>query len=212
MTAIDGGLTTTSPKISPIGDLLWIEESKESSSLVQPVSPKVLKGSSTSNAAIVADLLSVSLTAPDYLTLFPSVIFQQLCSAAKMEVFEYGMESDYSRKLAQFIDEFQGLAIETIADFLSNNKVDEEVAAETLRQMGHSEHTPTHIARQSLLVSSLTNRSLMVRDGAILGLASMDDPVVIPLVEQAVKTEPDPVICHNMKDLLIQLCETQISA
>lgn len=138
--------------------------------------------------------------------------FSRLFAAARDEVFEDGMESSYSRNLAILVEEYDDQAIKFAATYLGSEDYDEEVAAETLRQLGHSRHEPAYRSRLNLLVQGLSSESAMVRDGAILGLASMDDPVVIPDVEEAVKREQDPELREDMNDVLEQLRATLTGA
>ena len=136
--------------------------------------------------------------------------FRRLFAAAREEVFEDGMESVFSRNLAVLIKEHKDQAIIFAAEYLESDDFDEEVGAETLRQLGHSKNEPTYMSRLDLLVRGLHHDSAMVRDGAILGLASMDDPGVIAELEEAVKREQDPELRDDMNDVLEQLRATLI--
>ncbi len=134
--------------------------------------------------------------------------FRRLFAAAREEVFEDGMESVFSLKLTVLINEYKDQAVKLAAEYLDSDEVDEEVAAETLRQLGHSKNESTYMSRLDLLVRGLHHDSAMVRDGAILGLASMDDPSVISEVREAVKREQDPELREDMNDVLEQLRAT----
>lgn len=133
---------------------------------------------------------------------------RQVFLEAREEVFEDGMESNFSRKLSVLVEEHKNQAIEFAAGYMDSEEFDEEVASESLRQLGHSKHMPTYNSRLDLLVCSLQNESSMVRDGAILGLASLDDPGVIPDVEEAVAREQDPELRDDMIKVLEQLRAT----
>ena len=151
-------------------------------------------------------------TSPDYESIAPEEIFQELFVAARDEIFEDGMESNFSRKLSVLIEEHKDQAIYFAEEYLDSEEVDEEVASELLRQLGHSGHEPTYRSRLNLLVQGLSSESAMVRDGAILGLASMDDPGVIPEVKEAVKREKDPELRDDMHAVLEQLRTTLTEA
>lgn len=138
--------------------------------------------------------------------------FRRIFFEARDEIFEDGMESDFSRKLSVLIEEHKEQAIKFAAEYMDSEEVDEEVASELLRQLGHCEHIPTYNSRLNLLVRSLKNDSSMVRDGAILGLASLDDPGVIPDVEEAVAGEQDPELRDDMIKVLEQLRATLTGA
>lgn len=134
--------------------------------------------------------------------------FRRLFAAARDEVFEDGMESSFSRRLTALVEKHGDQAIRFAAGYLDSAEFDEEVAAETLRQLGHSRHEPTHRSRLDLLVQGLSSESAMVRDGAILGLASLDDPGVISDVAEAVAREQDLELRDDMNDVLEQLRAT----
>ena len=144
----------------------------------------------------------------EYVSLSTEDAFRQLFSAARNEVFEDGMESIFSRRLTDLIQKHKEQAIRFAEDYLDSEEVDEEVAAETLRQLGHNRHKYTYSSRLSLLVHGLKHDSSMVRDGAILGLASMGDRSVIRQVRDAMLNEEIPELRDDMNDVLEQLRET----
>ncbi len=133
---------------------------------------------------------------------------RQITLAAEGEVFEHGMESVFSLCLESFIEAYQGLAIRTIANALASGSVDKVVAMETLRQMGLSEHEPTYNIRLNLLLHYLSSDLAMIRYGAMYGLSYMDDPNVIPEIEQAYKQETDLYLQKYMSAALEQLRAT----
>ena len=110
---------------------------------------------------------------------------QRIFFAAREEVFEDGMDSVFSRRLVNFMERHSRLGIDILSDLLILGHVNAEVAGEALRHVGHIEHVPTRLERRRLLERCLFDASARVRDGAILGLASMDDPESIPYIEQA---------------------------
>ncbi len=166
----------------------------------------------TSESVHLSKEISTSSTAPEFLSFFPTFIFHQICSAAKDEVFEHGMESVFSLSLASFIESYQGLAISIVSQFLASGSLDKVVSMETLHQMGLSEHEPTYDARLNLLLQNLNNDLAMVRYGAMYGLSSMDDPTTIPEIERVYKIETDPYLQKYMSAALSQLRETQSGA
>lgn len=133
---------------------------------------------------------------------------RQIFFAAREEVFEDGMDSVFSRQLVDFMKSHGRLAIGILSDLLLSEKVNAEVAGEALRHVGYLEHTPTHISRRRLLEHCLFGSSGRIRDGAILGIAGMDDPKSIPCVEQAVARESIAELQEDMQAVLEQLRET----
>ncbi len=134
--------------------------------------------------------------------------FRRLFAAATSEVFEHGMESTFSLRLASLIELHQELAIDLVSRFLAGGSLDKMVAMETLHQLGLSEHEPTYDARKGLLLQHLSSKVAMIRYGAMYGLSSMDDPGVIPEIAKAYKQETDPYLKKYMSAALEQLRET----
>ena len=133
---------------------------------------------------------------------------RQMTLAAEGEVFEHGMESVFSLGLESFIETYQGLAIRTISDSLARGDLDKEIAMETLRQLGLSEHEPTYDARQKLLLQHLHSDLAMIRYGAMYGLSYMDDPETTPEIQRAYERETDPYLKKYMRAALAQLRDT----
>ncbi|HEY9669794.1 MAG TPA: HEAT repeat domain-containing protein [Coleofasciculaceae cyanobacterium] len=125
--------------------------------------------------------------------------------AAKGEFFEDGMESELSRQLNSVVKEYSNEAIEAITCLIVYEKVNPEVAGEALRWLGRIEHPETYEYRRWLLERSLTLNSTRVRDGAILGLASMDDKHAIPYLKQAIEREQCAELKVDMEQVLEQL-------
>lgn len=132
----------------------------------------------------------------------------QIFFAAREEVFEDGMDSIFSLRLVSFIKRYSRLAIDILSDLLILEQVNAEVAGEALRHVGYIEHPPTTLVRRRLLERCLFGSSARIRDGAILGIAAMDDPKSIPYVEQAVERERIAELQEDMRDVLGQLRDT----
>ena len=154
--------------------------------------------------------LSTSSTTPETQFELLTWEFLQVFAEASEEVFEHGMESVFSLRLASFIEVYQELAISIVSGFLDSGSVDKEVAMETLHQLGQSEHEPTYDARLNLLVQNLESDLAMIRYGAMYGLSSMDEPKTIPEIERAYQQETYPDLLKFMRVVLDQLHETQI--
>lgn len=131
-----------------------------------------------------------------------------LFEGAKDETFEDGMESRFSRELFTVIREKGSDAVSVIADFIISGHANPEVASEALRWIGRINHAPSYYNRIWLLESCLNCNSPRIRDGAILGLASMDDPDAIPYIQNAMKREFIVELREDMKQLLDQLEKT----
>ena len=145
---------------------------------------------------------------------YPDTIDQEielLFDRAKGEVFEDGMESEFSRGLVTYIKKYRNAAMEALERLILTEQVNAEIASETMRWLGHIDHLITYRHRLYLLERSLLNTSPRVRDGAGLGLASLDDPHAIPYLKKAIEREQIQELCHDLEQVLTQL-ETTYSA
>lgn len=124
---------------------------------------------------------------------------------AKGEFFEDGMESTFSKQLDSFVKEFGNNALEAITCLIVYERVDPEVAGEALRWLGRIDYAESYEYRRWLLERSLSLSSTRVRDGAILGLASMDDKHAIPYLKCAIEKEQCSELKADMESVLEQL-------
>jgi hypothetical protein len=125
--------------------------------------------------------------------------------SAKEEFFEDGMNSEFSQKLISTINQYGNDAIEIIICLIVYNKISPEVAGEALRWLGRINHPETYQYRLWLLERSLTLSSVRVKDGAILGLASVDDKHAIPYLKRAIENENCSELKSDMEQVLEQL-------
>jgi len=133
---------------------------------------------------------------------------EALFEAAKEEIFEDGMETEFSKELVSLVNRYGNVAIEVMAHLIIHERVNAEVAAEALRWMGRIEHSPSYRYRLWLLARSLRCSSACIRDGAALGLSSMDDPNAIAHLEQAIQVEQIGELREDMAQVLAQLEST----
>jgi len=131
--------------------------------------------------------------------------FTILFEAAKEQVFEDGMESEFSKELISLVKKYGDAAMEVVADLITNERVNAEVASEALRWLGRMDHSTSYHFRRWLLERSLGCSSAMVRDGAALGLASLNDPHAILYLKQAILREEHAELCEDMEQVLVQL-------
>lgn len=131
--------------------------------------------------------------------------FKKLFRAAREEVFEDGMVSNFSKGLVFLIERYSNVAIDILTRFITTETVNPEVASEALRWIGHIEHPASYHYRRWLLEQSLFRSSARVRDGALLGLALLDDPHAILYLKRAIRREIYPVLREDMENVLAQL-------
>jgi hypothetical protein len=121
------------------------------------------------------------------------------------EEFEDGFESLFSRSLVTFIEKYSKKAIEILTPIFINEQINSEIIAEALRWIGRIEHLATYNDRQQLLERCLFCSSPYVRDGAVLGIASMNDLRTIPSLKLAITKETILELREDMKQVLFQL-------
>ncbi|MGL5872036.1 MAG: hypothetical protein ACRC2R_06655 [Xenococcaceae cyanobacterium] len=129
--------------------------------------------------------------------------------SAKEEYFEDGMESKFSDKLISTINNYGNHAIEVIICLIVYGKVSPEVAGEALRWLGRIENPETYQYRRWLLERSLSLSSPIVKDGAILGLASMDDKHAISYLKRAIENEKDCLELNSDIEQVLEQLESE---
>ena len=130
----------------------------------------------------------------------------ELFAYGRQQDFEDGVYSKFSRQLVELIKSLQSTALlGVVASLIIHEKVNPVVAAEALKWIGNLEHPNTYYYRLWLLERSLLNSSSRVRDGAAIGLASMDDPHSIEPLKDAVKREKYAELRLELERVISQL-------
>lgn len=129
--------------------------------------------------------------------------------AAREEVFEDGLESNFTKSLARLIAKYHKRAIDVLTSMLLADDVNTEVASEALRLVGRIVSPSTHLSRLWLLERCLLHPSARIRDGAILGLAYLDDPRSIPFLQEALEREQIPELRDDIHHVISELEQTR---
>ena len=132
-----------------------------------------------------------------------------LFESGKEQNFEDGTESEFSKAFIDLVKEYGVDAIEVLAHLIIEEKVNPEIASEALRWLGQIDHPASYRRRLWLLERSLSCSPARVRDGAILGLAFLDDPHAIPYLKQAIQREHVSELRTDMEQVLAQLENTR---
>lgn len=119
--------------------------------------------------------------------------------------FEDGMSSRFSRELLGAMGEYGVRAMQEIAYLILYSRTNQEVASEALRWLGRASERRTYGWRLWLLERSLSSSSPVVRDGAVLGLASMGDPSAVPYLREAIAVEACEDLREDMRRALEEL-------
>jgi hypothetical protein len=127
----------------------------------------------------------------------------QVFERSKEQIFEDGMESDFSKGIIAFVENHGDTAVDVLGDIIMSEPTDAETASEALRWIGQMKHPLTHSSRLRLLERGLFCLSERIRDGAVLGLSFLDDSRAIPSLRKAIEIEP----CAELRDDMIQVIE-----
>jgi hypothetical protein len=134
------------------------------------------------------------------------VLFRMF-SIARDEEFEDGVETQFSINLNRAVQMAGQMSIEVITDLILTGKVNIEVGAEALRWIGRINDPATYESRQWLLERCLFSRFPRIRDGAALGLSSMDDPHSTKYLRFAVGREEIDELRKDLEQVLQDLEE-----
>lgn len=130
---------------------------------------------------------------------------EELFSKFQDEIFEDGMESDFSRELIKLVVKFNEQMIDALTILILQEGVNEEIASDTLRWIGRIEHSASYNKRLWLLERSLFSPSARIRDAAVVSLASLDDPHAIRFIRTAIERETYPELREDLQQVVVQL-------
>lgn len=134
----------------------------------------------------------------------------KIFDVATEEYFEDGMETEFSRAIVSLVEKYKSLAIEALGRLIKMRQLTPQLVSESLRWIGWISDKQTHNERRRLLEDCLFHKSPYIRDGAIIGLAYLDDPKSIkPLVEAAAR-ENIPPLSKYIQQVIEQLRGTQL--
>jgi hypothetical protein len=128
-----------------------------------------------------------------------------LFATARHVDFEDGVHTDFSRKLLHLIEMLGNSAVEVIASIIIGEKANPSVSAEALKWIGHIDQPRSYAFRLWLLERSLQSSFAIIRDAALLGVASADDPHSIPPIRNAISREACLELREDLTQVLMQL-------
>jgi hypothetical protein len=131
--------------------------------------------------------------------------FESLFRSSGELNFEDGIETEFSKRLTALVRSYGPLSKDILAGLFEDKTVSPEAQSEALRWLGRMEDQQSRETRLWLLERSLNSPAPIVRDGAILGLASMDDPRAIRYLRIAIEKEKLPELRSDMLEVLDQL-------
>jgi hypothetical protein len=130
---------------------------------------------------------------------------QQLFNECRHDVFEDGIESDFSRRLVRMVETGGNMVLLELNALLRSPSTSPNVSAEALRWLGLMRHRETHAYRRWILTDLLKASSVLTRDGAIVGLLNLDDPSIKHAVQAARDLERSEQLREDLSQLLEQL-------
>ena len=124
--------------------------------------------------------------------------FEVLVRDSADEVFEDGMDSQFSLGLHSAVVEHGTTALLAIDRVILAGNTNAELLGETLVQIGAVDDPATHDRRLVILTKALKSQDVRVRDAASLGLETMEDASAIPALETAVAVEESELMRKNL--------------
>lgn len=127
--------------------------------------------------------------------------FQDLNS----EEFQDGMTDFLGDRIQRFISSNGSAAIDALSSLIFSGRIADEAQTHTLRWLARIDSPATVRSRLWLLRFSLLSVSSIVRDGALLGLAILQNPLAIPDLRSAMEKELFPGLRRDMLRVLERL-------
>ena len=142
-------------------------------------------------------------------TISVSAETEMLFSLATFIDLEPGMENAFSQGLEKLIARHGESALSEIQNVILGERTKSAIAMEALQYIGRMDSSAWERQRRSLLERCLLrSRSAWVRDGAGLGLASLDNPESIDVIELAIEKESSCSLKKDLESVLEQLQNT----
>jgi len=132
---------------------------------------------------------------------------EKLFISVNIEELEDGNTGCFTDNLSNLIMKYP-MAMSCISQLILNQKINQSVAAETLKHLGYLKHESSYQERLTLLEKALSCSDEDYRDGANLGIASMDDPHAIPFLRKAINKESSILNIKFFSQTLKQLEDT----
>ncbi len=133
----------------------------------------------------------------------------RLFSLATFIDLEPGMANEFSEGLEEAIEKYGELALGAVESLVLNKETKPSIAMEALQYIGYTDSEKWHDERRRTIERCLLRSpSAWIRDGAGLGLASLDDPKSIPALEKAILNETSGALKEDLTLVLHQLRDT----
>lgn len=130
---------------------------------------------------------------------------EQLFTDARDELFEVGIESQFSKGLQKLCSYDPTTVLQYLRMRLINNDANSEVFAEVLRWASHQKAKAIRDYVIDLLSVGLLNSSSIVRDSAALSLAYLEKTGAVAQLQQAFEREKVMELQKDLEDLIRSL-------
>lgn len=124
------------------------------------------------------------------------------------EFFQDGITSNFSRSLLRLVGIHGRAAVAAVSRYLISTRGRPSVASEALRSLAEYQDPRLLDQTWELLRQSVWHPSPIVRDGAIMGFASIDDPAAALVLLNALRTEPVAELRKLMQLVIDQVAAT----
>ena len=173
--------------------LIWTANRSQTAEPVAPTSPNGADARADSDGEVLAQ--------------FERAI---MLSRHSQEVFHDGMDSVFSRNFHALIDAHGVRALDALRAYMGSDRANGEYVGEALKELGNREDKETHAARLDMLTDCLFSVSdALIRDDVSLGIAALDDPAALNVVEAALANEPTEFLQYSYTLVVEQLRETE---
>jgi len=136
---------------------------------------------------------------------------QVLRDLASSDLEDEGDER-FEESVQSLIVLYGGRAVCEIDYLIRDEQIPPDAIRFVLRVLGDIDHPKTHGYRQWLLQRVLLySSSAIIRDGANVGLALLDDPEALPVLRKAIEKETSPLVMKFLDKTIRQLEETEAS-
>ncbi len=122
---------------------------------------------------------------------------------ARNEEFEQGMDSDFSVRLRELVENHGSTVMNEIAYLVRRSDTPPSVATEALSTLGELSDASSRPWREWILTQVLLDgRTARIRDAAALAFADLLGSDCVPVLREAARSEK----CEELRALILQLC------
>ena len=89
--------------------------------------------------------------------------------------------------------------VRIINNLIKKTALGDDITSEILKALGRIEDENTKNERYELLIVSIKNESVIIRDGAVSGLSFLDDKRALPQLRMLFERETLPILRNNIK-------------